>query len=166
MEIAFSIDDVGARFEYQRTGAQWTEVEANIAKFKTLRSQHANISLQVCSTVNVFNVFYLPELAEWNYSQGFDYVYWNMMHEAYYFSIATLPESAKRDITVKLRNSGSASDAAPEFERIIDFMNNGVSLDGKLLRMKIADLDRKRGQDLRAVEPEFAAMINYPGPHG
>lgn len=166
VEIAFSIDDVGARFEYQRTGAQWTEVQANIAKFKTLRSQHANISLQVCSTVNVFNVFYLPELAEWNYSQGFDYVYWNMMHEAYYFSIATLPESAKRDITVKLRNSGSASDAAPEFERIIDFMNNGVSLDGQLLRMKIADLDRKRGQDLRVVEPEFAAMINYAGPHG
>ena len=166
VEIAFSIDDVGARFEYQRTGAQWAQVEANIARFKTLRSQHANISLQVCSTVNVFNVCYLPELAEWNYSQGFDYVYWNMMHEAYYFSIATLPEAAKRDITTQLRTSGSASDAAPEFERIIDFMNNGASLDGNLLRMKIADLDRKRQQDLRTVEPEFAELINYPGPHG
>ena len=166
VEIAVSIDDVGARFEYQRTGAQWPEVEANIARFKTLRSQHANISLQVCSTVNVFNVLYLPELAEWNYAQGFDYVYWNMMHEAYYFSIATLPEQAKRDITVKLRTSGSVSDAAPEFERIIAFMTAGASLDGELLRMKIADLDRKRGQDLRTVEPEFAAIINYPGPHG
>jgi MoaA/NifB/PqqE/SkfB family radical SAM enzyme len=164
VEIAFSIDDVGARFEYQRTGAQWHEVEANIARFKLLRDQYPNISLQVCSTVNVFNVLYLPELAEWNYSQGFDYVYWNMMHEAYYFSIATLPEQAKRDITVKLRTSGSASDAAPEFARIVDFMAGGASLDGQLLRMKIADLDRKRGQDLRAVEPEFAAIINYGGP--
>ena len=166
VEIAFSIDDVGKRFEYQRTGAQWSEVEANIAKFKTLRDQHANIALQVCSTVNVFNVLYLPELAAWNYSQGFDYVYWNMMHEAYYFSVSTLPEQAKQDITVKLRTSGSVSDAAQEFERIIAFMNGGASLDGNLLRMKIADLDRKRGQDLRAVEPEFAAIINYAGPHG
>jgi MoaA/NifB/PqqE/SkfB family radical SAM enzyme len=165
VEIAFSIDDVGERFEYQRTGAVWAEVTANIARFKLLRSQHPNIRLQVCSTVNVFNVLYLPELAAWNYSQGFDYVYWNMMHEAYYFSISTLPEQAKRDITMKLRTSGSASDAAQaEFDRIIAFMNAGVSLDGELLRMKIADLDRKRSQDLRGVEPEFAAIIQYGGP--
>ena len=165
VEIAFSIDDVGSRFEYQRTGAEWAEVEANIARFKVLRDQHPNITLQVCSTVNVFNVYYLSELAEWNYSQGFDYVYWNMMHEAYYFSISTLPEQAKRDITVKLRTSGSASDAAPEFDRIAAFMNAGVSLDGQLLRMKIADLDRKRGQDLRLAEPEFAELIGYLGPN-
>jgi MoaA/NifB/PqqE/SkfB family radical SAM enzyme len=166
VEIAFSIDDVGARFEYQRSGAEWTEVCANIERFKQLRSQSSNITLQVCSTVNVFNIYYLAELAEWNSSQGFDYVYWNMMHEAYYFSIATLPEAAKRDITMKLRTSGSDSDAAPEFARIIDFMTAGASLDGNLLRTKIAELDRRRGQDLRLVEPEFAAMINYGGPNG
>ena len=165
VEIAFSIDDVGARFEYQRTGAEWAEVVANIARFRLLRAELPNIRLQVCSTVNVFNVLYLAELAEWNYTQGFDYVYWNMMHEAYYFSIATLPESAKRDITAQLRTSGSASDAAPEFARIIAFMNSGASLDGQLLRMKIADLDRKRGQDLRLVEPEFAELIHYGGPN-
>jgi MoaA/NifB/PqqE/SkfB family radical SAM enzyme len=164
VEIAVSIDDVGERFEYQRTGAVWAEVEANIARFKQLRAELPNFSLQVCSTVNVFNVFYLPELAAWNSAQGFDYVYWNMMHEAYYFSIATLPEGAKRDITMKLRTSGSASDAALEFERIAAFMNAGASLDGRLLRMKIADLDRKRAQDLRLAEPEFATLIGYHGP--
>jgi MoaA/NifB/PqqE/SkfB family radical SAM enzyme len=163
VEIAFSIDDLGGRFEYQRTNAVWLEVEANIARFRTLRSLHSNITLQVCSTVNVFNVVYLKELAEWNYSQGFDYVYWNMMHEAYYFSIGTLPERAKQDITMKLRDSAPAA-AAEEFERIIAFMNNGVSLDGQLLRMKIADLDRRREQDLRTVEPEFANIIGYQGP--
>jgi MoaA/NifB/PqqE/SkfB family radical SAM enzyme len=164
VEIAFSIDDVGARFEYQRTGATWTEVLNNIARFKTLRSQNSNISLQVCSTVNVFNIYYLAELANWNYAQGFDYVYWNMMHEAYYFSISTLPEAAKVDIAAKLRTSGS--DAAQEFERIIAFMTAGASLDGQLLRMKIADLDRKRGQDLLTVEPELAELIKYAGPNG
>jgi MoaA/NifB/PqqE/SkfB family radical SAM enzyme len=166
VEIAFSIDDVGARFEYQRTGAQWSEVQDNIARFKQLRAELPNISLQVCSTVNVFNVLYLPELAAWNSSQGFDYVYWNMMHEAYYFSISTLPEEAKRDITTRLRNSGSVSDAALEFEKIIAFMNAGASLDGQLLRIKIADLDRRRNQDLRTVEPEFAELIAYQGPYG
>ena len=165
VEIAFSIDDVGARFEYQRSNAVWTEVAANIARFKQLRDQYPNIRLQVCSTVNVFNVYYLEELARWNYSQGFDYIYWNMMHEAYYFSISTLPERAKAAITTQLRSCGSVSDAAQqEFNRIVDFMNAGVGLDGSNMRREIANLDRRRSQDLRAVEPEFAALIEYNGP--
>jgi MoaA/NifB/PqqE/SkfB family radical SAM enzyme len=162
VEIAFSIDDLGARFEYQRTGAVWAEVEANIARFKQLRSQNSNITLQVCSTVNVFNVYYLPELAEWNYAQGFDYVYWNMMHEAYYFSIATLPERAKQAITVRLRDSAAA--AAEEFERIVTFMTSGTSLDGVQMRREIANLDRRRQQNLAQVQPEFAELIEYHGP--
>ena len=165
VEIAFSIDDVGARFEYQRSNAVWTEVAANIARFKQLRDQYPNIRLQVCSTVNVFNVYYLEELARWNYSQGFDYIYWNMMHEAYYFSISTLPEPAKAAITTQLRSCGSVSDAAQqEFNRIVDFMNAGVGLDGSNMRREIANLDRRRSQDLRAVEPEFATLIEYNGP--
>jgi hypothetical protein len=43
-------------------------------------------------------------------------------------------------------------------------MNNGASLDGFILRMKVADLDRRRNQDLRTVEPDFAELINYQGP--
>jgi len=37
----------------------------------------------------------------------------------------------------------------------------GASTDGFMTRMKIADLDRKRGQDLTTVEPEFAKLIDY-----
>ena len=166
VEIAFSIDDVGARFEYQRSNAVWAEVEDNIARFKQLRDQYPNIRLQVCSTVNVFNVYYLEELARWNYSQGFDYIYWNMMHEAYYFSISTLPERAKAAITTQLRSCGSVSDAAQqEFNRIVDFMNAGVSLDGSNMRREIANLDRRRNQNLALVEPEFAKLIEYNGPN-
>ena len=166
VEVAFSIDDVGARFEYQRSNAVWAEVEDNIARFKQLRDQYPNIRLQVCSTVNVFNVYYLEELARWNYSQGFDYIYWNMMHEAYYFSISTLPERAKAAITTQLRSCGSVSDAAQqEFNRIVDFMNAGVSLDGSNMRREIANLDRRRNQNLALVEPEFAKLIEYNGPN-
>jgi hypothetical protein len=32
--INFSIDDIGSRFEYQRKNAKWTEVQANIVKYK------------------------------------------------------------------------------------------------------------------------------------
>jgi organic radical activating enzyme len=163
VEIAFSIDDVGARFEYQRSNAHWAEVEANLARFKELRGRCPNIQLQVCSTVNVFNVYYLETLADWIAQQGFDFVYWNMMHEAYYFSISTLPEQAKQGITNQLMNAQVDAPTREEFDRIIDFMNNGVSLDGNILRMRVADLDRKRQQNLAVVEPEFAQLIGYTG---
>ena len=48
-----------------------------------------------------------------------------------------------------------------DFQGIRQFMNGGASTDGFMLRMKIADLDRKRNQNLSDVEPEFAEIINY-----
>jgi len=48
-----------------------------------------------------------------------------------------------------------------DFQGIRDFMNNGASTDGLMLRMKIADLDRKRDQDFAQVSPEMAELIEY-----
>jgi hypothetical protein len=165
VEIAFSIDDVGTRFEYQRSNAVWSEVETNLSQFKQLRDRNANIQLQVCTTVNVFNVLYLEHVANWIDQQGFDFVYWNMMHEAYYFSISTLPDLVKTAVVSTLCASDVSERTRKEFNNIIDFMNGGASLDGFMLRMKVADLDRKRQQDLRTVEPEFAKLIEYVGPN-
>jgi MoaA/NifB/PqqE/SkfB family radical SAM enzyme len=165
VEIAFSIDDVDTRFEYQRSNAVWSEVETNLARFKQLRDRNTNIQLQVCTTVNVFNVYYIAEVANWIDQQGFDFVYWNMMHEAYYFSVNTLPNTVKTAVTARLNAADVSDRTRKEFNNIIEFMNGGASMDGFMLRMKVADLDRKRQQDLRTVEPEFAELIEYAGPH-
>jgi glutamate-1-semialdehyde 2,1-aminomutase len=165
VEIALSIDDLGPRFEYQRTNAVWNTVESNLIKFRELRSKNPNIQLQCCSTVNVFNIAYLEELSHWIEHQQFDYVYWNMMHEAYYFSISTLPDRAKRVLDQRLEQAQVNPNDRREFDRIRDFMRSGASLDGNILRMKIADLDRKRQTNLLLVEPEFAHLIDYSGPN-
>jgi MoaA/NifB/PqqE/SkfB family radical SAM enzyme len=164
VEVAFSIDDVGARFDYQRTNADWAVVLDNITSFQYLQDRMPNLRLQCCSTVNVFNVRYIDELAHWIALQRFDFVYWNMMHDAWYFSIATLPDTAKTQIIAHLESANVPDQYQDEFERIIDFMRNGASTDGFMTRMKIADLDRKRNQDLRTVAPEFAQIIEYTGP--
>ena len=161
VEIAFSIDDLGKRFEYQRSNAVWTEVVFNIDRFRMLRQDYPNIQLQCCSTVNVFNIRYIDQLAHWIVEQGFDFVYWNMMHDAWYFSIATLPDAAKSALTAHLQSADIPTQYREEFDRIVSFMNSGASTDGFMLRMKIADLDRKREQNLRDVEPEFAELIGY-----
>jgi MoaA/NifB/PqqE/SkfB family radical SAM enzyme len=164
VEIAFSIDDVGPRFEYQRSNAVWTDVVVNMAKFRELRSRNRNIRLQICCTINVFNVYYLEETANWIVQQGMDFIYWNMMHEAYYFSISSLPDTAKQAITARLQSAQVPNKIKEEFGRVIDFMNNGVSLDGFQLRRELGNLDRRREQNLAVVEPEFAQLINYSDP--
>ena len=161
VEIAFSIDDLGDRFEYQRSNAVWHEVVTNLIKFRTLRDNSHNIRLQCCSTVNIFNVRYIDQLAHWIVQQKFDFVYWNIMHDAWYFSIATLPDSAKAVISEHLRLADVPVQYRAEFDRITDFMNNGASTDGFMTVMKIRDLDRKRQQNLRTVAPELAAILNY-----
>jgi len=163
VEIAFSIDDIGERFEYQRSNANWSGVCANLDRFRDLKECHKNIVLQICTTVNVFNVRYLDQVAQWIdlNKESFNFVYWNMMHDAWYFSIATLPDTAKAAITQHLRSADVPPQYRGEFDRIVDFMNTGASSDGAISRMKVADLDRKRNQNLRDIEPEFAELINY-----
>ena len=161
VEIAFSIDDLGARFEYQRTNAVWSEVEQNIQRFQLLRRQLPNIQLQCCSTVNIFNIHYIDQLAAWIVRQEFDFVYWNIMHDAWYFSIGCLPAPAKTALEHHLRTAAVPAVYREEFDRIIDFMQRGATTDGFMTRMKIRDLDRKREQNMLDTQPEMAALLGY-----
>jgi MoaA/NifB/PqqE/SkfB family radical SAM enzyme len=164
VEIAFSIDDVKERFEYQRSNAVWSEVLENISKFLAMRKRLSNIQLQACITVNVFNVMYLEDIANWAEQQKFNFVYWNMLHEAFYFSIGTMPADVKQKVEQRLRAAQVSQKSQQEFNKIIDFMNNGVELDGFMLKLKVRDLDCKRNQDLRDHHPELADAIGYNGP--
>jgi len=164
VEVAFSFDDLHERFEYQRTNAVWQEAVDNLELFRQLRSRNSRVQLQVCSTVNVYNVMYLEDLANWIDKQDFDFVYWNMLHEAYYLSVSTLPEKAKEIAIARLESASVSQFHRKEFDKIIDFIQGGVEIDGNILRMKVEDLDWKRSVDLRTHHPELAQAIDYHGP--
>ncbi len=161
VEIAFSVDDVGERFEYQRSNAGWSEINHNIELFRQMRSRISNITLQVCCTINAFNVMYLSDVAQWIDRQKFDFVYWNMLHDPYYFSIANLPERAKQAVRQRLSSEWVPESFRSEFDRVVDFMINGASTDGNLLKIKIKDLDLRRRQNLSQIAPELARVIDY-----
>ena len=93
VEIAFSIDDIGPQFEYQRHPANWREVNANLGKFK--ESQTPNMDFQICTTVSIFNVFNLAKIAFWvaQYQPKFFYV--NTLFDPDYFNVQTLPQQVK-----------------------------------------------------------------------
>lgn len=90
VEIAFSIDDVGARFEYQRYGADWNKVCDVVA-----RAVNTKFALQICTTFNIQNAYYWPELSCWIESTGIKDVHFNILQAPPQFNLRNLPNDVK-----------------------------------------------------------------------
>jgi MoaA/NifB/PqqE/SkfB family radical SAM enzyme len=64
VELYFSIDDIGPRFNYQRTGADWDSVLKNLQWFK----QHMSVNhmFNINCSWGYLNIYYLNELVDWH----------------------------------------------------------------------------------------------------
>ena len=115
VEIAFSIDDVGEQFQYQRHPANWREVNHNLVEFKTY--QTANMEFQICTTISIFNIFSLAKIALWvaQYQPKFFYV--NTCFDPDYFNIQTLPKQIKNIVN-------SRYSMLTDFQPTLRFMNS------------------------------------------
>jgi MoaA/NifB/PqqE/SkfB family radical SAM enzyme len=159
VEIAFSIDNVGERFELERYGADWLEVQENLNKFSAMRSK--KITTQLCTTMNVQNVYYLPEICDWANTQDFDYIYFNMLHDPWHMNIGRMTPAAQQLVIERLTNHKFHTRYRAEIERIIQFIRNGSGSDGQkfLTTMKLADQYRK--QSFAETHPEIAKAMGY-----
>ena len=115
VEIAFSIDDVGEQFEYQRYGANWKEVNYNLNQFKIY--QNSNMDFQICSTVNIFNIFSLAKLNLWVRNFKPKYFYVNTCFDPDYFNVQTLPKQVKNIVNARYSE-------LKDFQAILRFMNS------------------------------------------
>jgi MoaA/NifB/PqqE/SkfB family radical SAM enzyme len=159
VEIAFSIDNTNDRFEYERYGAKWNEVEKNIARFNQLRSN--KITTQICLTINIQNVYYLPELCDWISTQSFDHTYFNMLHDPQHICITNMTTDAQELVINRLTSANFAPQHKIEILRIIQFIQNGNGSDGKdfLERMQLADTYRK--QSFLTTHYDIAKAMGY-----
>jgi organic radical activating enzyme len=115
VRMYFSIDDIGERFEYQRKGANWDEVNKNIEKAYLLSKskEGKNIDFKICTTVSLFNIYYFPEFFnffEKNYP-GLK-IFWNLLFDPWRLSIQILPEKIKEILEERLKNG-----IKPSYER-------------------------------------------------
>ena len=147
VEIAFSIDDVGEQFEYQRHPAKWRPVNSNLVEFKKYQTQ--NMEFQICTTVNIFNIFSLAKIALWvaQYQPKFFYV--NTCFDPDVFNIQTLPKQIKNIVN-------SRYNMLTDFQPTLRFMN-AVDRDSEEIRerrkAKIMQTDRYRNENFGEVFP-------------
>ena len=159
VEIAFSIDNIGARFEYERFGAVWAEVEANLARFNQMRSDQ--LTTQICLTVNIQNVYYLPELCAWINTQTFDHVYFNMLHDPWEMNIARMTGIANNLVIDRLLLADFTPGHRQEILRIVKFIQNGPGSDGSAFVRRMQQTDQYRRQSLLTTHPEIAEAMGY-----
>jgi MoaA/NifB/PqqE/SkfB family radical SAM enzyme len=159
VEIAFSIDNTGARFEYERYGADWNLVQENISKFTAMRSN--KISTQLCTTMNIQNVYYLPELCDWISTQTFDHIYFNMLHDPWHMCISKMTAPAQELVINRLTTHEFSSKYRAEVLRIVQFIRNGEGSDGQEFLQKMQTTDEYRKQSFLDSHTEIARAMGY-----
>jgi MoaA/NifB/PqqE/SkfB family radical SAM enzyme len=162
VEIAFSIDDIRGRFEYQRYGAKWDQVNENIKKFNALKSDSKNISTQICCTINIQNIYNLDNMADWIKQQNFDYVYYNYLHEAKEWNVQYLPIHLKHKIKKKLDEYDGDIWHYKQIQNAINFMMSAHLHTDKMThkrKIKIKMSDQFRNESFAETFPEISELI-------
>ena len=154
VEIAFSIDDVGEQFQYQRYPANWKEVNHNLVEFKTYQTH--NMEFQICTTISIFNIFSLAKIALWvaQYEPKFFYV--NTCFDPDYFNIQTLPKQIKNIVNSRYSD-------LKDFQPTLRFMNSADRESEEIQKQRknrILQTDLYRKENFRDVFPLLNNILN------
>lgn len=158
VEIAFSIDDTGKRFEYQRHGSDWDETQAVVATARDFSYANKNIALQVCTTFNIQNAYYWAETEDWILKQGIRDVHYNILQEPAMFNLRNLPPYMKHVYAQRMR---CASDFSKnKIGEIIRFMELPGENMLPQLRERLAKSDAYRKQSFENSHYNIWKLMN------
>jgi MoaA/NifB/PqqE/SkfB family radical SAM enzyme len=155
IEIGVSIDGVGQHFDYIRHGLDYNTVKQNVINwrnyFEKAKIKH---SIDSISTVNILNVYYLPELKAAVKEILPLAPFWNLLVEPEYLFIKNMPDTVKSAVIAKLSND-------PEFEDLISVIQQpGDPEQWQRFLTFTAGLDQIRQESFDQTFPEFAAIKN------
>lgn len=163
VDIAFSVDNVGERFEYERYGADWEVANKIISDTHFAKAiDTPNITTQLCFTINIQNVYYLDELLAWADTKNFGSVYFNMLHSPERMSIQQMTPQAQQLVLNKLKTTFWTSNKyQAEINRVIQFIENGTGSDGTVFCRHMKQTDAYRKQNFMDTHPEIAKAMGY-----
>jgi len=163
VDIAFSVDNVSKRFEYERFGADWDQANKIIDDTHFAKDVDTpNITTQLCFTINIQNVYYLDELLAWADTKEFGSIYFNMLHSPNHMSIQYMTPTAHELVLNKLKTTFWTTDRyQQEIDNIIRFIENGPGSDGTEFLRKMKQTDAYRKQNFMDTHPEIARAMGY-----
>ena len=97
VQVFGSIDDLGERNSYIRTGTDWNTVEENLDKLKS----NDWIDTSICQTVSWMNIYYLDEFYSYMESKNLK-VHLNLVYDPKFFDPCVLPNELKEIVLTKI----------------------------------------------------------------
>jgi len=161
VDIAFSIDNVEDRFEYERYGAKWTEANTIIDNTHELRKTQRNITTQLCFTINIQNVYYLDELLHWAAPKMFNSIHFNMLHSPNHMSVQYMTPAAQELVINKLQSIKWPGRYQQEVDNVVKFIQSGAGSDGTEFLRQMQRTDSYRKQNFMTTHPEIAKAMGY-----
>lgn len=104
INLNFSIDGIGDKFEYMRYPGKWDLAQEIMEKAREFKKSHHDMHLSWCTTLSTINICHLPELLDEFYKvYASDYgIYLNLVHGPIEFNLSTTHPRVKPYILDKL----------------------------------------------------------------
>lgn len=163
INLSFSIDGIGERFEYMRFPAKWDVVRENMQKARDYKNKYKNMSLSWCITLSSINIYYLPETLDEYYQNYSDFgVYLNLVHGPICFNVSKIPDQVKEKVFEKFKQISEDYESIKwQLPGIIGFIQNGKH-DPEVWKdffFRLRKHDEYRKQDFFETFKEYAAIL-------
>lgn len=165
VELAVSLDSIEAQYEYIRFPAKWDVVVDNIRRFSAQR----NVYLMASVTFQAYNALQIVGLFRFCDSLGLEIsisTLWTPSHLA----VSVLPPNARRVAAQRIRDYARKDCKKKNRSRIyalatgLDAIQDEWDTEGlRTFMLFTNDLDRSRGQDFAATNPELLRFIEEAG---
>lgn len=160
MEIAISIDNIDSRFDYERSGADWSEVKENVKKYLAMQGGTVEIALHL--VINIQNVYYLPEIFNWIGSQDFTSVHCGTLYYPEYLNISAVTKEARDLLLHRLIAYKAPNDHLQSFiDNTIGILNDASLSTGVEFCRYMKKLDSARNESFAKLYPEVARAMGY-----
>lgn len=151
VKVFFSIDDIGPRFEYIRYGASWNQVEENMLWFKD--QMPSNVMFTIQPTLSCLNALNHYELIAWkkeNFDTNREGDFTDVTRHNVFriFELNSMPDELMSKCLEKNKSD----------EWFVSFVQSFKFDPAKLMltKMKIQELDARRGCNFEKTFPELA----------
>ena len=156
VKIGISIDAVDHKhLGYVRHGVNVDRLTQHLKKYIALSKSHANISVYICFTVSIFNIWYLDSILKELSSYGVG-VGVNVVYSPEQYDFRHLPQSIKDSLIERFSNyDGMYKDQVNNVVRLLRRNIPGCNIYFPKFWRELQDLDAIRNESFKDVMPEY-----------
>lgn len=161
VSVDISIDNLGSRFEFERSGGNWQQTLNNLDKFYKIKT--ANLEINLHLVISILNVYYLPEICNWVQLQPFTNRHFSTLYDPSYLNIAHVTDRARYIILDKLSSTSVTDPVLNKFlQSVIGILQSSSNIsDGKEFCKYMKTLDGYRNEHFAQLYPEIAIAMGY-----